>query len=652
VTPVTRLTFAMLAAAIALMPGVAARQASVSPDTVWVTTTVRDKDGRLATDLTKADFEIRDNGTVRDITVFRSDPIPFAVVIMIDISGSMEGNWPIVRRGLEQVIARFQPGDRVLIGGFDGLPWIGTRFSSDRKTLLRSLADVIGGSPNLCTGTWTDVPSLRRGLLDHAGTAVWDGLACAINAAASDAETPHRVVLLISDGKNNNSSVTQGEAIHQANEAGVIVYSVGMVGSEGLAEGDLRAIAEHTGGGYYFLQDKDDAFAQIVDELRHQYVLGFAPAPGETRHQISVTSKWSNMTTRSRRIYLGVVPVEPAQVASALTPPVSNPTAPTPPPAATASSAAVAAIENFTYTSHPMGRVPRLTIAQLQQMLTDLRSVAPAWVRAAPESDQPRRRLGVATFVLDVLYSQTDPYLWDDGQPAAELMEWAAASFRNAPRIQAERAWYLAAMALLERSTASAGMERIVNQARNRFPADERWVLAAGIAAELRTWPQDRDQPGFAVDVVTRTQIQFRYEEALALPSVRQEAAVRLGFFALRRGLTDIALTRFDQAGVPEDPYLRYWLHLFRGRALERLKRLDEAIVSYERALETVPYAQSGVSALGAALVMAQRTADAARLVHRAMTVTPPGDPWTIYADPDWRHWPSLAAALRKALDQ
>ena len=61
--------------------------------TVAVYATVSDKGGRLLPDLGRDVFEIKDNGKPQPITVFSNDPQPISVVVMLDRSGSMRGNW-------------------------------------------------------------------------------------------------------------------------------------------------------------------------------------------------------------------------------------------------------------------------------------------------------------------------------------------------------------------------------------------------------------------------------------------------------------------------------------------------------------------------------------------------------------------------------
>src|SRR5262245_46215785 len=66
-------------------------------DQVRIFATVLDHDGRLVTTLTKDQFEIRDEGKPQPLTLFDNTPQPIRLVEMLDVSGSMEGNLPILR---------------------------------------------------------------------------------------------------------------------------------------------------------------------------------------------------------------------------------------------------------------------------------------------------------------------------------------------------------------------------------------------------------------------------------------------------------------------------------------------------------------------------------------------------------------------------
>src|SRR5262245_54136477 len=71
-------------------------------DTVRVYATVTDKDGRLVTTLVQKDFEVRDEGKPQPITVFDNSPQPIQLVVMLDVSGSMQGNLQLLRASAQQ----------------------------------------------------------------------------------------------------------------------------------------------------------------------------------------------------------------------------------------------------------------------------------------------------------------------------------------------------------------------------------------------------------------------------------------------------------------------------------------------------------------------------------------------------------------------
>src|SRR5678815_1515146 len=76
-------------------------------DVVRVFSTVTDRDGRLVTKLGRDDFEVRDEGKPQPITQFDNTPQPIRLIVMLDISGSMEGNLPLLRDASAQLFARF-----------------------------------------------------------------------------------------------------------------------------------------------------------------------------------------------------------------------------------------------------------------------------------------------------------------------------------------------------------------------------------------------------------------------------------------------------------------------------------------------------------------------------------------------------------------
>src|SRR6185503_7272031 len=78
---------------------------------VRVFATVTDRDGRLVTKLTQDNFEVRDDGKPQPITQFDNSPRPIRLIVMLDVSGSMEGNLPLLRAGTDELFKRLRDGD-------------------------------------------------------------------------------------------------------------------------------------------------------------------------------------------------------------------------------------------------------------------------------------------------------------------------------------------------------------------------------------------------------------------------------------------------------------------------------------------------------------------------------------------------------------
>src|SRR6187401_989209 len=87
-------------------------------DTVPLFVTVADKSGRLALELNKEDFQILDNGKPQPLTQFDHSPQPIRLITLIDISGSMAGNLPILRQACLQLINHLIEGDLARVGTF------------------------------------------------------------------------------------------------------------------------------------------------------------------------------------------------------------------------------------------------------------------------------------------------------------------------------------------------------------------------------------------------------------------------------------------------------------------------------------------------------------------------------------------------------
>jgi Ca-activated chloride channel family protein len=279
-------------------------------DVVRVFVTVTDRDGKIVTDLSRDDFELREDGKPQPITQFDNQPQPMRLIVMLDVSGSMEGNLPLLRASTDQLFRRFREGDVARVGTFGREVTISPTFTSDRDALQAALPSFI--SP--------DAP-----------TPLWRGIDEALSAFRGNGEE-RAVILVFSDGKDTSSltighPVSQAEAIDRARREDVMIYAIGMrsrgqhrpmpgIGAGGLQammvadmpDPGLARVAEETGGGYTeirFGQDLGAAFAAVADELHTQYLLGFMPTKRDGKvHEISVRVAKSGMKPRTRKSYV------------------------------------------------------------------------------------------------------------------------------------------------------------------------------------------------------------------------------------------------------------------------------------------------------------------------------------------------------------
>jgi Ca-activated chloride channel family protein len=267
-------------------------------DEVSVIFTVTDKHGRFVRNLAPNDILVTDdNKPPQEISSFRNETdLPLRVGLLIDASNSVRDRFRFEQEAAIQFlnqIVRLQT-DKALVLGFDTTPEITQELTDDPERLARG------------------VRVLRPG----GGTAMYDAIyfACRDRLLNSGKKlgAVRKALILISDGDDNQSRVTREEAVEMAQRAEVIIYAISTNISGMKMRGDkiLERFAEATGGRVFFpfkLQDVADAFTQIQDELRSQYVLSYRPTDlqldGRFRTiEIAVASN-KKLRARARKAY-------------------------------------------------------------------------------------------------------------------------------------------------------------------------------------------------------------------------------------------------------------------------------------------------------------------------------------------------------------
>ncbi|MEW5982673.1 MAG: VWA domain-containing protein [Acidobacteriota bacterium] len=254
--------------------------------------TVTDAQDRLVPDLVREDFEVLDNNVRQNLLVFENQIQPITAVVMLDTSGSMTDSLKLVRDGAEQFLIRLLPQDRAMVGAFNDKIEFSGIFTADRDELIAALKELDFGYP----------------------TRLNDAIDQSLDRLAGI--EGRRVILLLTDGEDTASKIGQGDVLDRATADEVMIYGIGLesVYFDGVRQVRtkpdrvLRKLAEETGGGYFALtgaKDLGSAFTRIAQELRSQYVLGFAPATLDGKvHKLTVSVRKPGMRVRARKSYV------------------------------------------------------------------------------------------------------------------------------------------------------------------------------------------------------------------------------------------------------------------------------------------------------------------------------------------------------------
>ena len=267
-------------------------------DLVVVNLTVTDASGQYARGLGVKDFTVLEDNAPQTINSFLAEEASFAAAILIDMSGSMDYKFGLARGGAASFVDHIRENDQVAVFGFNNKVKLVQDFSD-----LRDISEYV----------WDAKAEDNTRLYDCADEAI---------AALEKRPEKRRAILLISDGWDTASSkATFDSVIKKALAAGIVMYSIDLIDDNsrignaswvvGLRRGqnEMKEFASQTGGRYVYSPQGDkleEAFTNIVDELRNQYTLTYYPTnqkrDGRWR-KLSVGLSRQGLTTRARKGY-------------------------------------------------------------------------------------------------------------------------------------------------------------------------------------------------------------------------------------------------------------------------------------------------------------------------------------------------------------
>ena len=233
--------------------------------------TVVDSHQRLVTSLQKQDFTVYENNVPQTISSFGQEDVPVSLAILIDNSGSMAQKRAAVNRAAIDLIQASNPRDEAFIVNFSDEAFLDQDFTSNIDLLRKGLSHIDS----------------------QGGTALYDAVIAAADHLAKQAKHPKQVILIITDGEDNSSSATLADTVRRIQDLnGPIVYSIGLLYDEPdhtqshRARKALQSLSDETGGIAFFpksLDQVDTIAAEVAQDIRHQYVLGYHPTDPVSR---------------------------------------------------------------------------------------------------------------------------------------------------------------------------------------------------------------------------------------------------------------------------------------------------------------------------------------------------------------------------------
>ena len=231
---------------------------------VLVHASVLDRNGKLITNLPQSAFKISENGLEQQIKIFRREDIPVSMGVIIDNSGSMRDKRVKVAAATLDLIKASNPQDEIFVVNFNDDAYLDQSFTNDVKKLEEALTrfDTKGG------------------------TAMRDALSMSIDYLNDKGRKDKKVLVVVTDGNDNTSSLGLEDLVRKAQQSGVLVYSIGLLSQEEAREArrakrTLHDLAVASGGLDYYPKDVeeiDKITPEVAREIRNQYTLAYTPA--------------------------------------------------------------------------------------------------------------------------------------------------------------------------------------------------------------------------------------------------------------------------------------------------------------------------------------------------------------------------------------
>lgn len=253
----------------------------IAPQLLRLNASVTDRNGRAIGGMKESDFSVYEDGIERRVTKVAATQEPFNLVLLLDVSGSVEERIDFIRKAARDFLFTASPQDRIAIISFRDDIQVISDFTTDRRLLSRKLDEIDAGGP----------------------TSLYDALGYVLAETVKPLRGERTAVVILSDGDDNKSFVPFGAVLEATIESGALIYPLyvpsGLIPESSVprpeitidplrtryltlttrADEEGRRLAQVSGGVYYpirHLTELQRAYDDVVQQLRTAYTITYA----------------------------------------------------------------------------------------------------------------------------------------------------------------------------------------------------------------------------------------------------------------------------------------------------------------------------------------------------------------------------------------
>ena len=276
---------------------------AVAPQLMRFTASVTDRNGRAIGGMRESDFTVWENGIERRVTSVAPANEPFNLVLLLDVSGSIQERMDFIRKAARDFLRTTSPQDRISIISFRDDVQVIADFTTDRALLSRKLDEIDAGG----------------------GTALYDALGYILSEPLRTLRGERTAIVVMSDGDDNKSFLPFPAILEALLESGALVYPLyvpsGLVPETSVprpeatidplrtrfltlttrADEEGRKLAAVSGGIYYpirRIEDLQKAYDDVVAQLRSAYTITYASNSSSSSPRVRVRTNRDGASVR------------------------------------------------------------------------------------------------------------------------------------------------------------------------------------------------------------------------------------------------------------------------------------------------------------------------------------------------------------------